>query len=102
MDYKILTKLFARRLKDILPDIIHPDQRGFIKDRRLSNGILDLYAIMDIIEKQDDDYLLCAIDIQKGFDSVDWDFLKYALNTFGFPQEFIKWFDLFIQIELLM
>ena len=35
VDYKILAKLFAKRLKDILPDVIHPDQRGFISNRRI-------------------------------------------------------------------
>ena len=95
VDYKILTKLFAKRLKSILPGIIHPDQRGFIMDRRSSNGILDLYAIVDLIEKQDEDFLICSIDIRKAFDSVDWDFLRYTLSLFGFPPEFIKWFNVF-------
>ena len=36
VDYKILTKLFALHLRDILPRIIHPDQRGFIAGRRIS------------------------------------------------------------------
>ena len=95
VDYKILTKLFARRLKLILPDIIHPDQRGFIHERRASNGILDLYAILDIIEQNPEEYLICSIDIRKAFDSVDWEFLRYCLNKFGFPPEFIQWFNVF-------
>ena len=95
VDYKALTKLFAKRLKDILPDIIHPDQRGFISNRRASNGILDLYAMLDLIEKQEEDFLICSIDIKKAFDSVDWDFIRYALKCFGFPPEFVKWFDVF-------
>ena len=88
VDYKILTKLFASRLRDILPDLIGPDQRGFVKDRRLSNGILDLYAIIDLVIHQEDDFLLCTIDIQKAFDSINWKFLKYVFNLFGFPDVF--------------
>ena len=95
MDYKILTKLFASRLQDILPDLIGPDQRGFVKDRRLSNGILDLYAIIDLVIHKEDDFLLCTIDIQKAFDSINWKFLKYVFNLFGFPDVFTSWFNVF-------
>ena len=93
VDFKILTKLFALRLKKILPDIIHPDQRGFIHGRRIDNGILDIYALLDIVEQEDIDGLLCTIDIAKAFDSLDWNFVKYALNLFGFPDSFLCWFD---------
>ena len=32
VDYKILTQLFEAQLRDIMPDLIHPDQHGFVKD----------------------------------------------------------------------
>ena len=32
-DYKILSKLNALRLEDVIPKIIHPDQTGFVKNR---------------------------------------------------------------------
>ena len=95
VDYKILAKLFARRLKIILPDLIHSDQRGFVADRNISHSILDLFAIIDNILDKDEDFLICAIDIRKVFDSIDWDFLHYALHLYEFPQEFVSWFDIF-------
>ena len=97
VDYKIVAKLFAVRLKDILPDVIHPDQRGFIKNRRINDCILDVYAVADIIlnSNEDLDFLMCAINIRKAFDSIDWDFLWFVLNLYDFPPEFIKWFDVF-------
>ena len=72
MDYKILTKLFVKRLKLILPDVIHPDQRGFIANRRISHSILDVFAVIDCIIDQTEDFLLCSIDIKKAFDSINW------------------------------
>ena len=94
MDYKILTKLFVLQLRHILPDIIHPDQRGFIHGCRLDHGILDIYALLDLVDHDQMDGLLCTIDIAKAFDSLDWDFVKYALRLYGFPESFIKWFDI--------
>ena len=95
VDYKILAKVFAVRLKDILPDLIHPDQRGFVQGRRISHSILDVYAVADILMNSEDDldFLMCSVDIRKAFDSIDWDFLRYALSLYDFPPEFLKWFD---------
>ena len=94
VDFKILMKLFANRLKMILPDIIHPDQRGFIHGRNLGNGILDLYALLDIVDSEEIDALICTIDIRKAFDSLSWDFVNHVLQLFGFPPEFLTWFDI--------
>ena len=35
------------------------------------------------------------IDIQKAFDSINWKFLKYVFNLFGFPDVFTSWFNVF-------
>ena len=33
VDTKIMTKAIAARIKNVLPDIIHCDQTGYVKDR---------------------------------------------------------------------
>jgi len=37
VDLKILSKLIAPRLEDLLPQIINPDQSGFVKARYASS-----------------------------------------------------------------
>ena len=93
VDYKLFTKVLADRMKLVLPDIIHTDQNGFIKRRFLGNNILDLYALMAIAQERtnENDMVLLALDIEKAFDSVFWDYLAAVLWGFGFPQEFIDW-----------
>ncbi|KAL2243558.1 UNVERIFIED_CONTAM: hypothetical protein Sindi_0473800, partial [Sesamum indicum] len=33
------------------------------------------------------------VDIQKAYDTVEWDFLLAFLDMFGFPAQFIRWIE---------
>jgi hypothetical protein len=37
-DYKIIAKILAERLKIVLPNVIHSDQKGFVKGRNISEA----------------------------------------------------------------
>ena len=37
-DYKILTKTLSKRFENFIPELIHPDQSGFVKFRRYHNA----------------------------------------------------------------
>jgi hypothetical protein len=38
-DYKIIAKALAERMKTVLPDIIHEDHTGFVKERCIGENI---------------------------------------------------------------
>ena len=95
VDYKILTKLFAKRLSLFLPDLIHEDQKGFIKGRSIHDNLLDAQALIAACEDLDEEGMLILLDIHKAFDTVSWQFLRDVLIQFNFPPNFIKWFDIF-------
>ena len=71
LDYKLFTKTLADRIKIVLPTLLHADQNGFVKGRFMGNNILDIYALMVMVEELDtDDMVLLLLDIHKAFDSV--------------------------------
>ena len=39
VDTKMMTKAIASRIKEVLPDIIHPNQTGYVKDRFIGETI---------------------------------------------------------------
>ena len=90
--YRIISGVLAQRLKGLLPDIISPEQTTFVPGRRIADNIL---LAQELLRK----YHLpttksrstIKVDIQKAFDTVNWQFLVDILSLMGFPIMFIGW-----------
>lgn len=91
VDLKIISKVLSHRIEKIIPDIIHPDQTGFIKGRHASNNTRRLYNLMHYSSVQQKDTLIATLDAEKAFDRVNWKFLFTTLQKFGFGESFINW-----------
>jgi len=95
--YKVISKLIAKRLKEILPQFIAGNQSAFVKDRLLiQNLLLATEIVKDYHKESVSDRCAIKIDISKAFDSVQWSFLENVLHSLNFPQEFIHWIMLCI------
>ena len=92
VDYKILSKAYATRIKKVLPLLINRDQRGFVPFRFLGENIQDLQMLIEKMEQTQEEGLLMVLDFQKAFDSVSWECVKKALELFGFPTYMEKMF----------
>ena len=99
VDYKILSKLIAERFKIVFPQIIHEDQTGFVKGRRIQDNLRIIQDLIDVIrhEKEPSAALLVSIDFQKCFDSISWEAILAALRTFGFPENIRSWIKLMLE-----
>ncbi|GJZ30686.1 hypothetical protein Tco_0575733 [Tanacetum coccineum] len=90
--FKCISKIIANRIKHCLKTIISPNQSAFIPGRSITDNILLTQELMH-------NYHLergtprCAfkVDIQKAYDTVDWDFLRIILLGFGFHQKMVSW-----------
>ena len=90
VDYKILSKVLAKRIKEVLGEIIHHDQVGYIKDRNIGEAVRLIDDMFFNTLNQNNGYLAAA-DFEKAFDSVDHDFLYRVLEMFGFGISFCSW-----------
>ena len=52
VDYKILTKVLARRLEKVLPKLISPDQTGYVKGRYIGENIRLIEDLMFYTETE--------------------------------------------------
>lgn len=94
-DVKIASAVIANRIKQVLPFIISDTQKGFMKDRFIGENTRLLYDLMHYLEENNKTGLLLLIDFEKAFDSIEWTFLKKALNSFNFGPSVCTWFDTF-------
>ena len=94
MDYKIIWAAFNIRLKSQLPHLIHPDQRGFVPGRQITDNIMDAITLIEFIEQHDIPAIMLQLDVAKAFDSVEWCVIRQALEFFQFPELMIQHFNL--------
>jgi len=95
VDYKIIAKTMANRLKACIGNLIHFDQSGFLKGRNIGNNIRLLLDIIDFTEHNNLPAAVVLLDIQKAFDSVSHEFLFKVLDYLNFGDNFIKWVKTF-------
>ena len=91
VDYKILGKILATRMKGVLHTIIHPGQKGFVPDRYIGENIIEIISTIDKLETEDNLGLLVLIDFYKACDTLEWSFIKKAFEYFNFPECLVKW-----------
>jgi hypothetical protein len=92
--YKLLAKVLATRLQDILLRIIGEAQQGFVRDRLMENAILIMQAALDKAyhngaEGLDDAPGIAMLDFMKAYDTLDRNFLYLVLSKFGFGRQFV-------------
>jgi hypothetical protein len=88
-DYKIASHILANRIQPTLHRIIHSDQTGYVKGRRILDN---LWAIQSLCELHSgEDALHLYLDFSKAFDLMQHIFINDALLHFGFTPCFIKY-----------
>ncbi|XP_074271092.1 secreted RxLR effector protein 78-like [Silene latifolia] len=84
--YKCLAKVLCNRLAGILPEIINPAHSAFIQGRDIVGNILICQDLIMLYKRKTcSPRIMLKIDLQKAYDSVEWEFLKRMLECLGFP-----------------
>lgn len=90
LDYKILTKILANRLKKILPGIISEEQNCSIPKRTIFNNIFLARDIIRYNKEKSTPFYILQIDQKRAFNKIDQTFLFKTMETMGFSTIFIN------------
>src|SRR5436190_24030213 len=78
------------RLVEVLPDIISPEQSGFVKGRVINDNILLAQELVQSIRKKvRGSNIIIKLDLSKAYDFISWLALLKVLRKFGFNERLI-------------
>ncbi|PNX82415.1 cysteine-rich receptor-like protein kinase, partial [Trifolium pratense] len=91
MLYKILSKLLATRLKNIMGKLISPCQSAFLPGRQILDGVVVLNEIIDLSKRRKDRCLFFKVDFERAYDTINWSYLERMMLKMGFAQKWMSW-----------
>ncbi len=92
-DAKIFSRLITARVEEVIVDLCSEEQLAYIKERNIAEGNRIIEFLIRYMEKERKEGYIVGFDFEKAFDSISHEFIRYVLDNYGFPNEFVHMFN---------
>ncbi|KAI4884328.1 hypothetical protein NFI96_003224 [Prochilodus magdalenae] len=88
-DYKVLSKVLANRLKEVMGQVTHADQAYCVPGRSILDNISLVRDVLEVAGLECP-FGLISLDQEKAFDRVEHQYLWDTFGAFGFSPRFVS------------
>uniref|UniRef100_A0A803QPF5 Reverse transcriptase domain-containing protein n=1 Tax=Cannabis sativa TaxID=3483 RepID=A0A803QPF5_CANSA len=91
--YKIISKVLANHLKEVLPQLISTNQSTFVHGRLITDNIMISYEVMHYLKRKSrgkEGFMTLSLDFSEAYDRVEWQFLKDMMCKMSFSHHWIN------------
>lgn len=100
ISYKVLAKVIATRLVEILPKFINNTQTNFIKGRYILENLITSWEALEWAKNSKKNSPMLPLDFKKSYDRVELSFLRSFLLAFSFSSKFFGMVDTLLEDAL--
>lgn len=72
------------------------NQTAFVPRRNIVDGVLVVNEAMDLAKREKRSYVVFKVDLEKAYNHVSWNFVKYVLVRMGFSTTWVRWIEGYI------
>lgn len=88
---KLLTKILAKRLQQVILLLVHANQYGFIKTRTIQDCLAWAFKYLHLCKNSRKEPVILKIDFEKAFDTIEHQAILQVLHHKGFSSIWISW-----------